>query len=128
MADPNTEQSIQDIGIPVLNFTVAPSQVIYSPVDKTLSISEMPADAKATGDAIANLAADISDLYNNMYPVGSVYMTIADTLPAFISSIGTWEEVLIPMTWGDIRTGTRNYAEMESGQTGGTLHMWLRTA
>ena len=65
--NPNTEGSIQESGgVPVLNMTVSASQTVQAPVDPTLSISEMAADAKATGDAINNLGTlleqEISDL------------------------------------------------------------------
>lgn len=132
MAEPNTEQSILEEGIPVLNFEISPSQVIYAPVDKTLSISEMPADAKATGEAIANLAADISDLEEEIseitgmtYPVGSIYMTVNDHVPESFG--GVWKEILLPMTWSDLKKGTRSHTELEEGQDPArTVHFFLR--
>lgn len=153
MSEPNTEQSILNEGIPVLHFQIAPSQVIYSPVDKTLSISEMPADAKATGDAIQNvkdlldddiagLASDIVDLRNDLtedideiqetlaslsnlfYPVGSVYVTIETSVPERFT--GTWVEIAMPTTWNDLKRGTRSYVELESDPER-TVHFFLRT-
>lgn len=140
---PNTEESILETGIPTLSFTVSPSTVVYQPTDHTLSISDMPADAKATGDAIQNvsdllsgdisdLAADIatieetlSSLSNLFYPVGSVYVTVDTTVPARFT--GTWEEIAMPMTWNDLKRGTRSWAELE-GDPDRTLHFFLRTA
>ena len=64
---PNSEQNVQDSiestgGIPEITMTMQVSGMTQMPVDKTLTLADMAADAKATGDAIANLAADISDI------------------------------------------------------------------
>ena len=172
MADnPNTDESIQETGgVPVLHMTVSPSQNVQTPVDKTLSISEMAADAKATGDAINNLgsaleeeiaelAADvipkswiddtlteegqvaeaktvgdaireiqntISSLSNITYPVGSIYMTVESSVPSTFG--GTWVEILIPVTWNDLKKGSRNYAELGDNPPDRTVHFFLRTA
>lgn len=171
MADnPNTDESIQESGgVPVLRMTVSPSQVVQSPVDKTLSISEMPADAKATGDAINNLgealrdeitdlAADvipktsidrsllvdgavaeaktvgdalasiresIASLTNMTFPVGSIYMTTETTVPETLG--GTWVEILMPMTWNDLKRGGRNYTELGQNPPERNVHFFLRT-
>lgn len=171
MADnPNTEESIRENGgVPVLHMTVSPSQNVQTPVDKTLSISEMAADAKATGDAINNLgsaleeeitdlAADvipknwidtslseagmvaeskavgdaiseileaIASLTNMTFPVGSIYMTTAESVPATLG--GTWVEILMPVTWNDLKKGTRNYTEVGEDPPERTVHFFLRT-
>lgn len=155
MAD--TENSIQEIGIPTITMTVDPSDEVQWPVDKTLSISEEAADAKATGDAINNVAADVADLMADVgaiqawtgediplnssagstsiadafldvigttYPVGSIIMTASSDAPSFS---GTWVEVGITATWAQLKSGKRDYAELEDGETGGTVHFWLRT-
>ena len=59
---PNTESSIQDTGIPQISFTVSAAETVQAPIDDTLSIEGMAADAKATGDAINEVAGDLSDL------------------------------------------------------------------
>lgn len=64
---PYTDESINEIGIPeidvdispqsmpVLTMTVEASNTIVQPTDKTLKIENMPADAKAVGDALAEM-------------------------------------------------------------------------
>lgn len=161
MADnPNTDGNIHETGgIPELWMTVSPAQNVQAPVDKTLSISEMAADAKATGDAINNLGSlleeEISDLASDvipkawitttltesgkvadakavgdaikdMYPVGSIYMTIESTIPSSFS--GIWTEILLPMTWNDLKNGTRSYASIGLNPPEHTVHFFLRTA
>lgn len=155
---PNTDQSINDSGIPTLSFTVTPSTVVQAPVDDTLSIAGEAADAKAVGDAVADLSADISDnsediaaiknwtgedikvnsesddsiakaiddlndsILGSAYPVGSIYMSISDTVPDFE---GTWQEIVISHSLVQLKNGGANY---EPGTGTGTVHYWLRTA
>lgn len=58
-------------------------------IDKTLTVSGAPADAAATGAAIAKCKADT---LLAAYPVGSLYISSGPTSPAsFIG--GTWEQV-----------------------------------
>jgi len=68
---PNTENNIEENGIPELTFTVEASNSVQTAVDKTLSIAEMAAEAKATGDAIASLESAVSDLNTDLRAVGS---------------------------------------------------------
>lgn len=152
---PNTEQSIEQTGgVPEIEVEADVFGMIQYPTDKTLSIADMPADAKETGDAIADLLADIGSLenrtgadiplnstssapsiaeaianiYSGLYPVGSVYTTTESALPASIATIGTWTEIAIPLKHGDEKNGTRNYVEAGEGFTPGNLHFFLRTA
>lgn len=97
--------------IPEISFSISPNTTVTAPVDPTLTVEGMAADAKAAGDAIKAL-----------FPVGSVVMTVTANAPAFY---GTWTEILIPATWGDIEDGERSY---EDGTSSGTLHFWRRTA
>ena len=68
-------------GIPEVTFEVEVSNVVQTPVDDTLSIAGMAADAKATGDAIVAAKAelqeeidaidtDVSGVYGRMFPSG----------------------------------------------------------
>lgn len=56
------------------------------------------------------------------YPVGSIYISTSSTAPTFG---GTWVEIVMPATWGDIEDGTRSY---KNGTGTGTIHFWKRTA
>jgi len=61
MAD--TEQSILDIGgIPEIDEDVEVFGMTQAEVDKTLTLEDCAADAKAVGDRFGNVEADISDL------------------------------------------------------------------
>ena len=138
MSENNTPSSIDD-GIPEVSFTLSVSNVQQAPVDTTLSISGMAADAKATGDAIdaakseleteiENVTVNLSGVANTLFPVGSVYVSTSSTAPTFGQSNWNWKEILIPATWGDLEDGARSYKEKGSGDTAGTLHFWLRLA
>lgn len=125
---PNTEQSIEETGgVPEIELEVEVFGMVQTATDKSLTIPDMAADAKATGEAIANLAADVAALFDNLYPVGSVYITAAEELPTVIADIGTWVEIAIPLTHKDMRVGTRSYAETGESFEPGNLHSWLRT-
>ena len=137
---PNTEQSIEETGgVPEIEMEVEVFGMVQYPTDKTLSQADMAADAKAVGEAIGNVEASVADLetefdeklasaFSNIYPVGSVYVSAAETLPSVIAEIGTWEEIAMPLTWADIRTGSRSYTPPEGGFQPGNLHIWLRTS
>lgn len=145
----NSQQSIED-GIPEVSFTLEVSNVQQAPVDDSLTISGMAADAKATGDAIAEAKADVegqlatakteieteiseitvdvSGVVGKLFPVGSIYISTSDTAPTFGESNWNWQEIMIPVTHGDLMDGARSYAEKGASDTPGTLHFWLRIA
>lgn len=131
-------ESIDD-GIPEVSFTLEVSEVVQAPVDDTLSIAGEAADAKATGDAIAQAKADLQEeidaietgvesVAGTLFPVGSVYVSTSSTAPTFGGESWAWQEIKMPATWGDIEDGFRSYAAVASDDTTGTLHFWLRTA
>ena len=120
MAD--TENSIETEGIPEINFTLSVSETVPSPVDPTLSIEGEAADAKATGDSISALQTALNTAIASLFPIGAIYASTTATAPVFY---GTWTEITMPATWGDIEDGMRSYTD---GTGTGTLHFWRRTA
>lgn len=120
MAD--TENSIETSGIPEITLTLDVMETVQAPVDATLSIAGQAADAKATGDAISNLNTSLTAAIAALFPIGAIYVSTSSTAPAFY---GTWVEITMPATWGDIEDGMRSYTD---GTGTGTLHFWRRTA
>lgn len=108
--------------IPEITLTLQVSETIPAPVDDTLTIAGEAADAKATGDAISALQTFVNTALASLFPIGSVYVSVNSTAPAFY---GTWVEITMPATWGDLEDGMRSYAD---GTGTGTLHFWRRTA
>lgn len=134
----NTPASIDD-GIPEVSFTLEVSNTVQAPVDPTLSIEGVAADAKATGDAIQAAKDDLQEQIDNietgvesvagqLFPVGAVYISTSSTAPTFGGNTWVWQEIKMPATWGDIEDGFRSYENVDSGDTPGTLHFWKRTA
>jgi hypothetical protein len=145
----NTPSSIDD-GIPEVTFTMEMDDVVQSPVDDTLSIAGMAADAKATGDAIADAVStlngtigdtktelqgdigtvegNVTALPGNLFPVGSIYVSTSSSAPTFGGTNWRWQEIMIPVTYGDLMDGSRSYATIETGDTPGTIHFWMRIA
>lgn len=68
--------------IPVIDFTVSPGSTQGAPVDPTLSIEGMAADAKATGDAIAA----VDDRIGGDLPSG--YSDVADAIEKLTAATG----------------------------------------
>ena len=135
----NTSPESIDDGIPEVTFTLEVSQTQQAPVDDTLTISGMAADAKATGDAIAQAKSELQEeidaietgvdsVAGRLFPVGCVYISTSSTAPTFGGETWTWQEIKMPATWGDIEDGFRSYEAVASGDTTGTLHFWKRTA
>lgn len=120
MAD--TENSITTDGIPEITLQLTVMDTIPAPVDATLSIAGEAADAKATGDAIAAVNNTLANAIASLFPIGSIYVSTIATAPVFY---GTWVEITIPATWGDLEDGMRSYVD---GRGTGTLHFWRRTA
>ena len=121
---------------PEISFELNIGESVPVPVDDTLSIEGEAADAAAVGEALASLAettaGNLSDAVTTinaaiaaLFPVGAIYTSTSSTAPAFY---GTWVEILIPTTWGDLNTGARDYANKGDDDTAGTLHFWRRTA
>lgn len=139
MSEINTENSIEEQGIPEITLQLEVQQTVQAPVDATLTIAGQAADAKATGDAIDAakellqgeidaIGGDIVTLIGNLFPVGAIYVSTSDTAPTFGGENWNWEEVLMPATWGDIEDGSRSFKTLETGDTPGTVHFWRRIA
>lgn len=162
---PNNEASEQSVlnsinnsgGLPVITFSISVSGMTTYPTDKTLSIRDMAADAKETGDAIDALESATTDLGLAVEGIqawtaadipmngGEHSPSIADAIDDIagvsypVGSIymtvsdeepgfpGTWVEIAITATFNQIKSGKRGYEELEEGQTGGDVHFWLRT-
>ena len=122
---PNTENDILQDGIPVITLTLQVMDTVQAPVDNTLSIHGQAADAAAVGTALTNLQNAFNTAIATLFPVGAIYCTLSDTAPTFY---GTWVEILIPLTNGDMEDGTRSYEDKGENATTGTLHYWRRTA
>lgn len=114
----NTEPSC----IPEITLKLQVAQTVTAPVDPTLSIQGQAADAYATGQAIAGLQNTFTAAIATLFPVGCIYASLTPTAPAFY---GTWVEIQMPTTWGDLEDGNRSYSD---GTGTGNLHFWRRTA
>ena len=132
------QESIND-GIPQVNFTLTVSEVVQAPIDDTLSIEGMAADAKATGEAIDAAKAelqeqidavsgDLTAVAGILFPVGSIYVTTSASAPTFGGVNWNWKEILIPVTNDDLKNGTRSVADISETVTPGTIHFWQRIA
>lgn len=118
----NTDTSIETSGIPEITLQLTVMETVQAPVDATLSVQGEAADAKATGDAINTAKSQLQAAIAALFPIGSIYVSVNSTAPAFY---GTWQEITIPATWGDLEDGMRSYTD---GTGTGTLHFWRRTA
>ena len=120
MAD--TENSIETEGIPEITLQLQVMDTVQAPVDSSLTIAGQSADAKATGDAIRELTSTLTTAIASLFPIGAIYVSTIDTAPVFY---GSWVEITMPATWGDIEDGMRSYVD---GTGTGTLHFWRRVA
>lgn len=75
-------------------------------------------------DESPTIAEAIAGITMDTYPVGSIFMTVSSEAPEFE---GTWVEIAVTATWNQLKTGRRGYTALESGETGGDVHFWLRT-
>lgn len=66
--------------------------------------------------------ASLLEVIQGLFPVGAVYISTVATPPTFF---GTWQEIMLPFTYGALKTGALNYA---NGGGTGNLHFWKRTA
>ena len=134
----NTPTSI-DEGIPRVTFTLRVSETQQAPVDDTLSIGGMAADAKATGEAIAaakaeleeeiaSIETDVDSVIGKLYPVGAIYISLSATAPTFGGTLWRWQEIMLPVTYGDLIDGSRSYRDKETADYPGTIHFWRRIA
>ena len=139
MSEVNSTPESIDEGIPEVGFTLEVHNTQQAPIDDTLTISGMAADAKATGDAINAAKQELQEeidaietgvesVAGRLFPVGSVYISTSASAPTFGGTNWRWQEILIPTTWGDLEDGQRSYAEKEEGDTSGSLHFWMRIA
>ena len=135
----NTPESIETDGIPEVSFTVEVYNTVQAPIDSTLSVSGMAADAAATGDAIDaakqelqedidGLSDDIAALANTFFPVGCIYVSTSASAPTFGGNNWQWQEIMLPVTQGDLIDGARSYVAKDENDTPGTLHFWMRIA
>lgn len=124
MAD--TENSLlQTDGIPEIEYTMEVMNEIPRETDKTLTIEDCAADAKATGQAIANVASDLSeyelDAFGLMYPIGSIYVSMNSAAPTFAGTY--WQEVIPTATVTQLKNNGMNFVP---GKGTGTVHYWQR--
>ena len=123
---PNTEQSIAETGgVPEITLEVEVFGMTQTPTDKTLTIPDMPADAKTVGDKVDELEEKIEEVLLDFYPIGSIYMTVSNEAPTFL---GEWVEIAITATIAQLKNGKRGYNILPAPEVGDDVHFWLRVA
>ena len=159
IAEQATEQSIQELGgIPTIELSLEVAGMTAYPVDRSLTIADMAADAKATGDAISDVqeailgederittiegwtgeniplnseqgSSTIAQAFNSIISVSYPVGSIYMTISDNAPTFtGTWVEIAITASWTQLKEGKRGYEQLASGATGGPVHFWLRTA
>lgn len=113
----------QIANIPEIAFTLHAFPSCTAPVDTTLTLAEQAADAKATGDAVSELRANVADtemalmddylhispqeipaakkrnvqselgLVDLIYPVGAFYISFSNVSPGTLFSGTQWEQI-----------------------------------
>lgn len=94
---PETDESINETGIPEIavditehdvpefQSTLSTSNVVTQPTDKTLSVEDMPADAKAVGDALTEIRATeqdtIADVATNASNIADIQADLQALVP-----------------------------------------------
>lgn len=87
----SVEQSIEELGgIPVIDMEVSVSGMTAYPTDQTLTIQGMPADAKATGDAIEKLQDAVMDDHEDI-----------GTIAEAVEAIEAWTGEDLPVSTTD---------------------------
>lgn len=81
---PEIELDLTPASTPTIGMTLQASTTIVQPTDKTLSIENQPADAKATGDAIAEVSADLAELALDVVANTGDISTINQALPGYV--------------------------------------------
>lgn len=75
----HTAQSVQNLGIPAIQFGITPSRVTTYPTDQTLRNEGQPADAKVCGDKFDDDEADISLLFTKVGSLETATETMVTT-------------------------------------------------
>ena len=81
---PEIQMDLTPVSTPAIGMTLQASSVVTQPTDKTLTIEDQPADAKATGDAIAEIEGDVTDLALSVAANAGAIETINDALPGYV--------------------------------------------
>lgn len=134
----------QIANIPEIAFTLHAFPSCVAPVDPTLTLTEQAAEAKATGDAVSELQANVADtemalmddylhmspqkipaakkrnvqselgLVDLIYPVGAFYISFSDVSPGTLFSGTQWEQIRDCFLFAADK-------EHPAGSTGGSL-------
>lgn len=117
---PNTEESIANNGIPEIEMEVELFQMVQTAVDKTLSVADMAADAKAVGDELDAIQMDIDQLMHETAEDIPVSATEgAQSIGSALAEINSTLETLESQSGADIPVnadaGAPSIAEMLTG-------------